>query len=860
MSDATNVTSINDSLSIKPFVVNLANKESLIISRPKDHTLAAMRLFFDPGDIVEMQAFHHDITGRSQNGYYTDHQKLVDDSVILSNSEYNHIYYAINKVDPDAVKRKNRKLNEYVNCKTGEAVSAGDVLKRTLLAIDFDLVRAEGYSKSCATDEEKQHGKECAGVVVSYLHDRGWLLPYKVDSGNGVHLYYIIDLPNTSDSQQLIKSFAAVLAAKFDNEHVHIDQSLDDANQLMRLPGTQNCKGEHTPERPHRLCCFTEIPDRRPIVSRAQIEEVIKELGGSIKKAPGKKTRKQGTHRRTEAEVDAEARAISEKLGTEIKKIKVEQNNGGKLYTLICPFCHQDKGHIWLAYSGAKTFDCKDDDCIGKKKYGKKIEWWQFAKEFDLPSYGDEPLCNYYEFEDEEGKVVRKNRPLPEVAEELIARCGGFPKSFNGILFFEDAGKITECREPHKFWGEVQNRISTVSIAQGQGYATKKEIYAVMEGYTDQYAAYTTIDHYPRIDSYYYACEELKEGDGTALETLLDFFSYETDEDRQLFTAAFATPLWGGLPGKRPMFFITSLDAHGSGKSEAAAAIGKLYGGYISLERDVADLKTRILSSAEATNKRVIIRDNLKAWGWSDQDFESFITSDIISGRRNHMGEGRMPNYFTVLVTGNGASLDTDIAQRSVEIHLIKPDAYTENWADKLDAYIAEHREAILGDLLAFLKRPKNAMADQLRFSSWGPDVLARCNNPDRLLKKIKERQAISDTETEMFTILTDSIRQHLISLSYDPDIERIQIPFKLMNAYYRDSKQSDKKATIRESNGVVRQGIGSGQLQNLTDYRKTKIRSFVWTGDAATDDTPIQDDIKARMEYRNDKYLWALK
>ena len=167
MSEATNVTSINDSVSIKPFVVPLADKEFLVITRPKDHTLAATRLFFKPGDVVELHAFQNG--GASKNGYYDDHQKLVDDSVTLSMTEFNHIYFAINKIDHDSVKSKNRELNKYVKCKTGEAVSAGDVLKRTLLAIDFDLVRAEGYSKSCAT----KRGEASRSRTVPELSHRG---------------------------------------------------------------------------------------------------------------------------------------------------------------------------------------------------------------------------------------------------------------------------------------------------------------------------------------------------------------------------------------------------------------------------------------------------------------------------------------------------------------------------------------------------------------------------------------------------------------------------------------------------------------------------------------------------------------
>ena len=428
------------------------------------------------------------------------------------------------------------------------------------------------------------------------------------DSGNGVHLYYIIDLPNTPDSQQLIKSFAAVLAAKFDNEHVHIDQSLDDANQLMRLPGLMNCKGENTPERPHRLCCFTEIPERRPIVSRSQIEEVIKELGGSVKKAPAKKTRKQGTHRRTEAEVDAEAQAIAQKLGTEIKKgSRFEKEQRVKLYTLICPFCHQDKGHIWLAYSGAKTFDCKDDDCIGKKKYGKNIEWWQFAREFDLP-YGDR-FSNYTEEcrTDEKGKeeIIRKPKSLEEIIIDLRERTGGWPKSNGGVLFCIIDGKVWECHSFDRLFATIELQLGIIDWATGIGYVTKREFYEGLHPKVEQYDDIAHIAHYPKVNAVYYTCDDLTPEDNGMLNRLVDFFCPETITDKELLKAAIMTPLWGNSDGARPLFEITSPAGRGTGKSTLCMAIGDLYGGYIDFNQteSIQSVKKRLLSKMQLVSE-----------------------------------------------------------------------------------------------------------------------------------------------------------------------------------------------------------------------------------------------------------------
>ena len=49
------------------------------------------------------------------------------------------------------------------------------------------------------------------------------------------------------------------------------------------------------------------------------------------------------------------------------------------------------------------------------------------------------------------------------------------------------------------------------------------------------------------------------------------------------------------------------------------------------------------------------------------------ITTDIISGKRLYMGEGRRPNTITHVITLNGASLSKDLAQRCIPIKLARP-------------------------------------------------------------------------------------------------------------------------------------------------------------------------------------------
>jgi len=72
-------------------------------------------------------------------------------------------------------------------------------------------------------------------------------------SGNGYHLYYILDnLPNTQEVTEAIRNALNSLAIRFDNEHVHIDTNVYNASRITKVPGTIMRKGEESPGRPYR--------------------------------------------------------------------------------------------------------------------------------------------------------------------------------------------------------------------------------------------------------------------------------------------------------------------------------------------------------------------------------------------------------------------------------------------------------------------------------------------------------------------------------------------------------------------------------------------------------------------------------
>ncbi len=96
--------------------------------------------------------------------------------------------------------------------------------RRTSLLVDCDPVRINGEKKSNSTETEKKASLDQAEGIRNFLSDQlQWPKPVLVDSGNGTQLRYEIDLPADQPTEELVRNLLSGLAAKFDNEHSHVD-------------------------------------------------------------------------------------------------------------------------------------------------------------------------------------------------------------------------------------------------------------------------------------------------------------------------------------------------------------------------------------------------------------------------------------------------------------------------------------------------------------------------------------------------------------------------------------------------------------------------------------------------------------
>lgn len=197
----------------------------------------------DPESIVELRAIKgREIITKLFNGRNyesVDELKLAFEQEALKlNAKDFNIYVVMNPINDSF---------------TGQSASDKDIAYRDLLLIDID----RHDTKNPANEVELEAAKFIAGKIIDYLSNGGWDDPIKVMSGNGYHLYYILDnVANSEENKIAIKDFLKGLATKFDNNIVKVDTCVFNASRITKVVGTIARKGEESAERPYRIARF----------------------------------------------------------------------------------------------------------------------------------------------------------------------------------------------------------------------------------------------------------------------------------------------------------------------------------------------------------------------------------------------------------------------------------------------------------------------------------------------------------------------------------------------------------------------------------------------------------------------------
>ncbi|HWQ65904.1 MAG TPA: hypothetical protein VN372_03420 [Methanospirillum sp.] len=221
---------------------------------------SALSTLFVPGQVIELRAIGENSIA---SGYFDDPEHLAEIAEKLNSAyEIGGVYVTLNTINPVLLARRANRIKMRLSKKDATTADT-DIIQRNWLPIDIDPVRPSGVSSS---EEEHQAALSKATIISSYLSEMGWPEPVIGDSGNGSHLLYRIDLPNTPESRDLVKGCLESLDVLFSDDRCHVDMANFNAARIWKLYGTISRKGDNTADRPHRRSRLITAPDTHEIV------------------------------------------------------------------------------------------------------------------------------------------------------------------------------------------------------------------------------------------------------------------------------------------------------------------------------------------------------------------------------------------------------------------------------------------------------------------------------------------------------------------------------------------------------------------------------------------------------------------
>jgi len=356
-----------------------------------------------------------------------------------------------------------------------------------------------------------------------------------------------------------------------------------------------------------------------------------------------------------------------------------------------------------------------------------------------------------------------------DMLSQIQRHTSGWPKNIAGVLTCDEPEGIIYLNKDTEFFGWLHGRFD---VTWGKSSLPKAEFFQYCRQHCEKFDMIADYPHHPQLQGVYYrnrpAPAEFDPED-SKLERFLDFFQFASEHDRQLGKAMLMTSLWGGPPGTRPLFVVTTDsdrpgEGIGYGKSSFVQFVSDITGGYIDVPQDekLESLKKRLLSPEPGVSPpRFIILDNLKSMWFSSPGIESLVTSRAISGWRIYNSETRVPNYYLLVITVNGGSLSRDLASRAVTIKLGRA-AYRQDWVAEVTEFLSMHRWAIIDEVCRLLDGLGVDLpnVDSSRWGCWEKGVLSHVENAEAVRAEFRLRQRQLDADAtnaqEFFEMLRD--------------------------------------------------------------------------------------------------------
>lgn len=352
--------------------------------------------------------------GRIESGYFVNCEAAID---ALRNVPCQMgVYSPINEITPSCYSRPQR---DHFGTGKISTTSGDDITCRRWIFIDFDPKRAGDTN---ATDAEKEEARAVMLSVGCFLRDQGFSSPVVIDSCNGYHLYYRVNMANTPEVTTLVKDFLRVINMWFGNNICKIDLQVCDPNRTAKVAGTKSNKGFDSPERPQRFSHFVRIPET---ITTTNISYVVKVASMIPEKEQPNRFNGYSCHFDLEEFIS--------KHGIEVVR-RQSFGDGVKLVLKECPFDSNHKAPdsaIFVMNNGAIGFKCLHNSC-------SSYTWKDVRLHYDPQAYDRRDVA---EFEAKRDFFSTAPRPAPVIMEETDDK--GKKWMTLSSIEWEDPSKLT---------------------------------------------------------------------------------------------------------------------------------------------------------------------------------------------------------------------------------------------------------------------------------------------------------------------------------------------------------------------------------------------------------------------------------
>ena len=682
-----------------------------------------------PGEVRELRIPRHNVYGHTASGYFDSPEKLTVASKKWGTKA--NLYVSLNPVLPSLLARASNRIVERAQNTTSDQ----HVLRRTWLFLDIDPDRPSGIS---STDAELSNAQTVADAVTAYLNSQLWPVPIVAMSGNGYYVLCRIDLPNSDDSNSLVKSVLNALASRFDSPDAHVDVSVANAARLVGLIGTTKVKGDKTPDRPHRVSQLVSVPEVVEVVAREQLEAIAQEADTPAT-----------ANGYPEANARGSGISLAEALdrhGIEFREQPPDDAGVTWYHVRQCPF--HDDGRPFECGVGQKLPDGPfAGHCFHPEGQGKSWHDWKIALALTfgkpttptssnghLPTIGvtgrhlreiardcwsaltvgDRPptLFNYggtlAQIRRDDGRI--RIEPVSAAAlKGRLDRAANFMKRTNDK-------SLSPARPPTDVVEDMlalELPLPNLSGITGAPVFDEKWNLVDTPGYQPSTRLFFESNgcHVPPVPDVP-ADDDLCQAKSLLLDEWLDDFPFADDSSRTHALAASLSHVLGNrIDGPTPLFAVDAPTA-GSGKTLLVESIGLVVIGSspaaMALPRRDEELRKQI-TSVLLGGTPIVLLDNIT------HTLESGVLAAALTSRNwsdRLLGKSEtvsVPNNCLWIATGNNLDFGSELVRRTVWIRLDpkvdRPWERTGFKHDPLGAWVVENRGRLLWALFVLVRR-----------------------------------------------------------------------------------------------------------------------------------------------------------